>query len=650
MPPGSANCSVPSVIPRSALFLGLIALGVPGVGQAQDDEWEDLDEAVEPFEDDAYDPIEDEVAAEEDENRSHETLATESVGQEMASEAHDAQAFRAQPTYLGPIGGIHVPDAASARTDSFRLQLGLEFFDTSDFLIDGDSHNHVGGAFSVTWTPLGFLELWASLRSHADTNDRGDPQLLEVLGDTTLGAKAFYRVAPWLAIGGDLSVGVLNAVSGAGPSLDSTSLGLRLNASADLRQLRSRTPLIARFNVQYVLDNSSELTADVEQARYNALPDPAAELDESRHLITRVERFSLGIDRTDMLRLGLGIEGPFRVGTDIFVHPILEWTLGLPVNRQGFECVRPAESELGSDRCLDLEGLGSFPMTLTPGIRVLPPVRGLAAFVAVDIGLTGTSLDHAVRELAQTPPYRVLFGVSYAFDTRTPPEPEVIVREVERRIEIRQDPPRQGRIRGLVVERGALTPVGNAIVRFPGRDVNPQLADVDGRFVTYTFDPGEVGMDVSRDGYAPGACSAVVPEDAADVDVRCELERGRVQIEETEVQILEQIRFAYDSDVILPDSFGLMEEIGTTLSNHSEILLVEVQGHTDNRGTERYNLSLSQRRAESVRRWLVEHGVSEARLQSQGYGLTQPIASNENPAGRRRMASAGATPYEAKPP
>jgi peptidoglycan-associated lipoprotein len=50
-----------------------------------------------------------------------------------------------------------------------------------------------------------------------------------------------------------------------------------------------------------------------------------------------------------------------------------------------------------------------------------------------------------------------------------------------------------------------------------------------------------------------------------------------------------------------------------------------VQGHTDERGSDAYNLDLSDRRAASVRRYLTEHGVTADRLQSHGYGETQPI-------------------------
>ena len=61
---------------------------------------------------------------------------------------------------------------------------------------------------------------------------------------------------------------------------------------------------------------------------------------------------------------------------------------------------------------------------------------------------------------------------------------------------------------------------------------------------------------------------------------------------------------------------------------------VEVQGHTDNKGGAQYNKKLSDRRAASVVRWLVHHGVDKGRLLSKGYGMDQPIDSNDSDVGR----------------
>ena len=61
---------------------------------------------------------------------------------------------------------------------------------------------------------------------------------------------------------------------------------------------------------------------------------------------------------------------------------------------------------------------------------------------------------------------------------------------------------------------------------------------------------------------------------------------------------------------------------------------MRIEGHTDNRGKPQYNLELSKRRAAAVLRYLSEHGVEAARLESEGYGLDKPIADNNTEQGR----------------
>jgi outer membrane protein OmpA-like peptidoglycan-associated protein len=64
--------------------------------------------------------------------------------------------------------------------------------------------------------------------------------------------------------------------------------------------------------------------------------------------------------------------------------------------------------------------------------------------------------------------------------------------------------------------------------------------------------------------------------------------------------------------------------------------LVEVQGHTDEKGTAEYNRQLSQARAASVVDWLVAHGVDSNRLSAKGYGADRPIAENASEEGRQK--------------
>ncbi len=63
-------------------------------------------------------------------------------------------------------------------------------------------------------------------------------------------------------------------------------------------------------------------------------------------------------------------------------------------------------------------------------------------------------------------------------------------------------------------------------------------------------------------------------------------------------------------------------------------LTVEIQGHTDSRGTVTYNQNLSERRAEAVKRYLVNNGINASRLTTKGFGESHPVASNKTESGR----------------
>ncbi|HJK90083.1 MAG TPA: OmpA family protein [Polyangiaceae bacterium LLY-WYZ-15_(1-7)] len=426
-------------------------------------------------------------------------------------------------SYYGPTGGLHVIDAGGGAVGTFRVQLATEFFFSSGFINEGDDADHIGGSLSLDWTVHEMVEIWASIQSYANSNDTGDPTLFQVLGDTHLGAKVFGRVLPFLTVGGDIDLMLLNTVGDIGLVFKGTSIGLRANATLDLRGLDNPIPFIGRFNVQYVFDNSSNLTDDVEQERYANLEDPAPDIgDESRHLLTPVERFALNINRTDFLNIGLGFEAPIEVAEDFYLQPLLEWVWNIPVNRQGYNCLfipaEPGGDEpvAGEDGCLDRQGVGSFPMNLTLGARIKPPVDGLSFLLAADVGLTGKKRSQFVREIAPNAPYNLYLGLSYAYDPSPPAPPEPEVRIVERRVEVEGEGPPMGRIAGQVLEQGAGTPVAGAVIRFPGRDLTALVAGDDGRFTTYRMEPGEVQMALSHPDYNDGTCVATIPEPSED--------------------------------------------------------------------------------------------------------------------------------------
>jgi len=110
-----------------------------------------------------------------------------------------------------------------------------------------------------------------------------------------------------------------------------------------------------------------------------------------------------------------------------------------------------------------------------------------------------------------------------------------------------------------------------------------------------------------------------------------------VRVTEGEIVIMEQVQFKTGSAVILPVSDDLLRQVAGVMAEHPEIVKIEVQGHTDSRGGKAYNRKLSQKRADAVRKWLVNYGqVDSGRLSAHGYGMDEPIADNATSEGRQK--------------
>jgi outer membrane protein OmpA-like peptidoglycan-associated protein len=99
---------------------------------------------------------------------------------------------------------------------------------------------------------------------------------------------------------------------------------------------------------------------------------------------------------------------------------------------------------------------------------------------------------------------------------------------------------------------------------------------------------------------------------------------------------LEIINFSTGSAVIPDYSQPFLNKAAEVIKIAPAGLTIEVAGHTDNTGDAGANLALSQQRADAVRTYLVQQGVSQNALTAKGYGDTKPIATNETEEGRFR--------------
>lgn len=101
------------------------------------------------------------------------------------------------------------------------------------------------------------------------------------------------------------------------------------------------------------------------------------------------------------------------------------------------------------------------------------------------------------------------------------------------------------------------------------------------------------------------------------------------------VEFSSAVLFGFDQANLTAASQATLNDLITILNKYPDTD-VEIQGHTDNTGTEKYNQSLSERRASVVSNYLSDHGIGLQRLSTVGYGLRNPKYSNDTPEGRAK--------------
>jgi outer membrane protein OmpA-like peptidoglycan-associated protein len=561
--------------------------------------------------------------------------------------------------------------------------------------------SHIGGTISASATITKWLEGYAATSAQANSDSANRPSLLQVLGDTDFGIKAFGMIGNVFAAGGEMELWLINGTGSVGLDGSGTSAKFRGLATADLRGMESHVPLRFSLNATYSLDNSGQVLQPTEA--------PVNQGGRGTS-VTRIERFGLDVNRVDHFDTNIGAE---YFAVDERIRPFIEYQFLIPINRQNYACKL---NNVSKDNCLATDSV--VPSKLTIGSRFYPWKRGFSIVAAFDIGVTGVA--NFIEELAPTPPWTLFIGAGWAVDTvERPPQVVTKVEKVGR--------PSGGHVHGSVHEKDKQDGIVNAIVAFDNHpEISSLATSADGRFNTEELPDGPYKFAIKADGYKDGACETSLVK-AADIQLDCPLEalprvgtvvghardavsggpianatvsvvdatgkdvrvstdaqgvyraenmppgavtvtvaadnyltgvetgtvkvrqdnavdvavqpkpkNALVQIGAREVNIKQQIQFALDSAVILPESFGLMTEIADALIRNPRLRKIEVQGHTDNSGTPDHNRTLSDQRANAVRDWLTAHGVQPDRLVAKGYGQDRPIVPNVTAAMKAR--------------
>ena len=99
---------------------------------------------------------------------------------------------------------------------------------------------------------------------------------------------------------------------------------------------------------------------------------------------------------------------------------------------------------------------------------------------------------------------------------------------------------------------------------------------------------------------------------------------------ELKINLLGDILFDFDMATIRPAAEPTLAQVAALIRKYRNSTVL-IEGHTDGKGSETYNLKLSEKRANSVRGWLIAHGIAEGTMRTGGWGAARPVAPNRKP-------------------
>lgn len=567
---------------------------------------------------------------------------------------------------LGGTGLWRVRAATIAgRTIGFTLHGG--FFRQQDLTPSDSISEYREATIGATFAPLPWLEIAAATRSA--TYDRAASELSRyaVTNDLWLALKIGTAFAEGLVGLGLELAGHLPPSYG--PDLRFDGLSAQFTALGTFDFTGLGVPLRFHLNTGFVLDRTA------------ALDDPDGSLSR---------RVALGITPYRQWASALAVEGRFRLG-DVWLSPFVEYAFDAPLGApSGFaaapmrlvpgvrllpwrgliiDLAMPVGLTRGGDgvppppSLMAYAGLGYQspldpprppPEALPPPPLPPPPPRGTLSGTAVDAA-TGQPVADAIISVPGRP--RLLADAAGTFRVEDLDPGPLSVRaekagydaadaagsiasgsewKVSLALSRQPEPPAApATIKGTVVsEQGK--PL-SATVAVPSAGLSPQP------FATGEYElrvgSGDLAVEVGAEGHLKqGRRIGVKPGETviADFVLKAKPKAVLVVLRKEKIEIKKQVHFAVDKDVILPDSAQLLDQVAATILENAQIARIRIEGHTDSQGDDAYNQSLSDRRARSVMRALLERGVEPGRLTAVGFGESKPIASNATNAGKAR--------------
>jgi outer membrane protein OmpA-like peptidoglycan-associated protein len=587
----------------------------------------------------------------------------------------DPRLVAPQVNLEGSVGLQHMAAAYGGRANTYHLALMGEFSSGNGVIRFNDENTYFAGNLLFEATPIEYFSANVRLRTTNNVNTFGRPEAMLSQGDLTVGLKGNYPVSPGIWIGGDLTTYMPADFGTSGIGFSGTSVRPRLLFSTRMSEFTDgAVALGAHVNVGYRVDNSS-----------NLLPDGFTP--------TRIERFAYDLSAYDMVEFGLGFDYelpyvtpflawnlgiPVNAEDGICNDPALPCasdagfgafpnvlSLGLksePIDHLGIHA--------GVDIGLTSDDAAGLPVTLPYNV-----ILGLSW--EIDPTPPVVYVEKEVEAPAEAPPEGVVMGTVVNMETGEPVEGAIIrypisgdtpqattpnglfttygfapgdelaltiehpdyepaeyktrieEGETEARIELKPIP-KQALVGGLV-ENAEGNPVPEATIKMTGPETVTATPGPDGRF-SREVQPGNYTVAVTAPGYLTRGKDVQVGANAKielQFVLKPEPKEKLVKLREDKIEIQQKVYFDTGKATILPRSYNLLDQVVSIIIENPSIR-IQVEGHTDDVGSAEANLELSQQRAEAVKAYLVEQGISPDRLIAKGFGQSRSILPNTN--------------------
>lgn len=206
--------------------------------------------------------------------------------------------------------------------------------------------------------------------------------------------------------------------------------------------------------------------------------------------------------------------------------------------------------------------------------------------------------------------------------------------KVEKAVEVTK--PKMTLLKGIVYDAKTNEPL-EAILNLIDNEKNVILASfksnaATGKYLVTLPSGKNYGIAVQREGYLFHSENFNLPADADYQEITKDIPLKKIEI--GNAIVLKNIFFDFDKATLRPESFNELDRLVQLLTENPTIK-VEISAHTDSKGSDDYNMKLSQRRAESVVNYLISKGITSDRLVAKGYGETKPIDTNDTEEGRQ---------------